>query len=153
MATSWLVGWLRRRGYIDATLRAMMVGGALIILPSILAWQMHSPWATLGLYACQLFSMAFALNLVGAAICDVAPNEWRASLYAIYLLVSSLAGLGLGPPVIGFFAQYLYGGNLGNALSTFMLIVSPCGILLLWLSQKAFQSAATEAAGWRDDKP
>lgn len=146
---TFIVGAFRKRGNVDAVLRTMILFAALIVPPAILSWQMGDADLFMLLYALELFCQSSVLNLVGAAICDVAPNQWRAKLYAIYLMVSSLVGLGLGPPVIGFLAQHFYGGNLGDAVSTYNAIVAPCGIVFLLMARKAFKAGALEARTWQ----
>ena len=139
---------LRRAGHLDANLRTMLIGSAIMILPATLAWQMPDPRLVILLSGLQSFGMTFALNLAGATFCDVTPNEKRGLVFSVYMLASVVVGLGAGPPVVAMLSQYVYHGDLANALSTTGLIATPAAFVLLLLSRRPFRRALAEAASW-----
>ncbi len=143
-----LAVWLRRAGYADANLRTMLTGTAMMILPATLAWQMPDPRLVVLLSGLTTFSLVFTLNFVGVAFCDVTPNEKRGLVYSVYLLISVILGLGVGPLIVAVLSQYLYHGNLANSLSTTAVLVAPAGLFLLILSRRHFNRALKDAAAW-----
>jgi MFS family permease len=147
--SSWMARYQRRKGRIDATLRTMRMGSALIVIPSILAWQAHTPYIALSLYTVQFFAMAFATCLVSTAVCDITPNEWRATVFAIYLLVTTLFGLGFGPTGIAFIGRLFFKGDLGNALSTFTAITTLTALGLWTIGGPYFRKAAIAGMAWQ----
>jgi MFS family permease len=143
-----LAVWLRRTGYADANLRTMLTGAAMIILPASLAWQMPDPRLVVPLSGLTTFSLVFTLNFVGVTFCDVTPNEKRGLVYSVYLLISVILGMGVGPLMVAVFSQYLYRGNLANSLSTTGLLFAPSGLILLLLSRRHFNRALKDAVAW-----
>jgi len=143
--TGWFVGHLRKKGRPDAVLRSMLLGACLMIIPAVLAWRMESPMLVVLMYGWQFFAQCFAHNLIGAAICDVAPNQWRGSLAAISLLGTTVVGLMVGPPGVAFLSQYFYAGSIPLALSTFGAILVPLGALFFLIGLKPFRRAVEQA--------
>ncbi len=145
---TWLSRRLRRAGHADASLRTMQLGAAMMIVPATLAWQMPVPWLVVPFSGLITFSLVFTLNFVGLAVCDVTPNEKRGLVFSLYLLISVILGLGLGPLLVAAISQYVYRGSLASALSTTSLLVAPAALLLLMLARRPFRRALAEAASW-----
>jgi hypothetical protein len=65
---------------------------------------------------------------------------------AIYLLVANMAGMGLGPLIIGFISEHLFDGptSLGKALALVTAVSLSIGIVLLLATRKAIIAAVQD---------
>ena len=100
LAGGWYCQSLARRGYRDAHFRVGLIT-SILALPSVILFPlMPTPeLAMLFLIPC-LFLQATMFGVAPAALQQLAPNEMRAQISAVYLFVINLIGLGAGPTVI-----------------------------------------------------
>jgi MFS family permease len=105
-------GWLserwQKRGMIDAPLRVAIpcaVGIVLILAPAMLM----PSWAlSLALIGVGYFFLVLPLGTGPAALQAIVPNQVRAQVGALFLLILNLGGLTLGPLLPGVFADYVF---------------------------------------------
>ncbi len=125
---------LRKRGYVDASLRACLLGGVFFAIFAVCGLLAPSPRTAL-----LFFSVAFFFSYVptvGAysAISEIAPPAIRASVAGLNALTSGVVATSLGPYLVGVFSDYLFpGARLGIrwALLTTMVISVLCGLALV----------------------
>src|SRR5690606_19793904 len=74
------------------------------------------------------------------------PASMRGRMTAIYLLVANMAGMGLGPLIIGFISEHLFDGptSLGKALALVTGMSLTIGVTLLLLTRKAIIAAVQD---------
>lgn len=99
---------LVRRGISDAPLR---VGAISALAVSVLVVAMtQAPSAGLALAAAVLllFAIAFPSGAGMAAVQLVVPNQLRARMTALFVLVSNLTAMLLGPPLVGVCTDYVF---------------------------------------------
>ncbi len=118
--------WIRR-GRTDAALRVGViaagvsaVGGALYLL---------APNGTLAAIALvpPVFALAMPFGAAPAALQEIVPNRMRGQTIAVYLFMTNMIGLGIGPTAIALFTDYVFADDL--ALRWSMLIVSSVAAL------------------------
>ncbi len=112
LAGGWYCQSLARRGYRDAHFRVGLIT-AILALPSVILFPlMPTPeLAMLFLIPC-LFLQATMFGVAPAALQQVAPNEMRAQISAVYLFVINLIGLGAGPTVIALVTDRVFHDDL-----------------------------------------
>ncbi len=103
-----LVLLLRRRGYIDASLRACLIGGILFAAFAVLGLLAPSPRGALA-----FFSVAFFFSYVptvGAysTISEIAPPTIRARVTGLNALIAGIVATSLGPYMVGALSDHLF---------------------------------------------
>ncbi|WP_419340583.1 spinster family MFS transporter [Achromobacter sp. PD1] len=104
----WLMDWLAKRGYSDAPLRAGVIGAAGMALPAVVFTQVDSLWWSVGLLLPAMFFASFPMPTSTAAMQILPPNQLRAQVSALFLLISNLIGLGLGTTAVAMLTDRLF---------------------------------------------
>ncbi|MFP5306056.1 MAG: spinster family MFS transporter [Gammaproteobacteria bacterium] len=116
-----------KRGEPDAALRVgvlaavlTMLGGALYLL---------APNGTLAAIALvpPVFALAMPFGAAPAALQEIVPNRMRGQTTAVYLFMTNMIGLGIGPTAIALFTDYVFADD--NMLRWSMLIVGSAACL------------------------
>ncbi|MEW6707860.1 MAG: MFS transporter [Pseudomonadota bacterium] len=92
--------WLLRRGMQDATLRTSMLGMALALPFLVCAPEVHSRLLSLALFAPAIFFASIFVSLGTSTIQLVTPNEMRAQVSALGLMLTTVLGSVLGPSLV-----------------------------------------------------
>lgn len=100
-----------------------------------------------------IFGLAMASATSSAALVHIAPAEYRAQISALYLLVISLVGLFLGPPLVAALTDYFFKDEsmIRYSLLIVTCIIGPIGLLALSLGHKHYRRSAIEADSWHND--
>ncbi len=143
----WIVDWLYARGMQDAHLRfySWLIAAAIPI--ALLAFNMHSFYSFIVIYALlQVFAIQFVVYL-GATLQLVTPEALRARTLAMFLGLFSLLGYGLGPPITAILTDYVYGdeSQLGLALLTINIVGLPITLICLRAALKQVPRAMARA--------
>ncbi|WP_035213494.1 spinster family MFS transporter [Achromobacter marplatensis] len=104
----WLMDWLAKRGYSDAPLRAGVIGAVGMALPAVAFTQVDSLWLSVGLLLPAMFFASFPMPTSTAAMQILPPNQIRAQVSALFLLISNLIGLGLGTTAVALLTDRLF---------------------------------------------
>ena len=143
----YFAGWLRSRGYVDGNVRVGLI--ALICLSpiGIAAPLVESPEVSLGLYCGFIFFASFPVGSQAAALQEITPNQLRAQVSAIYLFLTNIFGITLGPLVIAAFTDLVFVSDLQVNLSMSVVagITCPLGAFLFWLTLKPYRAAFVSA--------
>lgn len=137
----YVTDWLAKRGYADAKLRTGLIA-ALCLTPAIILYPLMSSGeaALLALLPVNIFA-SFSFGAATAAIQEVAPNQMRAQISALYLFVINLVGLGFGPTAVALTTDYVFGDE--NAVRYSLIIVGTIALLLaallFWLGLKPYR--------------
>lgn len=144
-----LIGWFDRLGYKDAALRAFGFALATGLTGSVIAFT-----ATKGIVvSAGIFLLYAGLNPVmtygSSALQLFVPAPLRGRMSALYLSVTSLAGLGMGPAIVGLVTEYGFGTGSGLRLALLMVsataLVGAFLLLLIALAPYRRAIAAREA--------
>ena len=140
--------WLRTRGYTDSNPRVGLIALTCLSPIGIAAPLMSSPVVSLALYCGFIFFASFPVGSQAAALQEITPNQLRAQVSAIYLFLSNICGIALGPLVIAFFTDIVFEGDLyvNLSMATVSGITCPLGALLFWLSLKPYRACFESAA-------
>jgi MFS family permease len=105
-------------------------------------------WLVNDLYvAVVLGIVAFSIQVAttstaGAALTDLVPNELRGQLSAVFLLVTGVAGIGLGPTSIALVTDHLFHSEVSVRYSM-IVVAAPClllAALLSWVGRRVYSN-------------
>jgi MFS family permease len=141
-------GVMRRRGWVDANVRASMLGFVMLV-PFAVAYPLVSdPFLALALVAGYNFFAGFPFGGGYAAIQEITPDRMRGQVAAIFALLVNIIGQGLGPTVVALFTNYLFRDEqaLQKSLALTAALAMPVGIALLWSGVRHYRSAILAVA-------
>lgn len=130
----------------DANLRVVVWAALLWIVPGVLGPLMPSEQGALWMAVPILFLMSSYFGPAIAALQTVTPNEMRAQASAVLLFAANLAGLGLGPPLVGAMTTHLLGGDqsLDVALSGLAAVFAPAAAWTAASGLAAYRSVRSQ---------
>jgi MFS family permease len=155
LSGGWLADWLYRRGLRDGHLRVIRIN-ALILTP-LFIFMALAPSLNLSLATMVIAMLVGTLHggAAGSALQLIAPSHLRARLAALYFLVVTLLGLGIGPTAIALITDRIFGDD--NALRYSIAIVTgvalPLSAIILSLGLKAFSQSVIRAEISLSDAP
>jgi len=138
-------GWLRdallKRGRTDGPMLAGLIGAIGLLLPAVAFTQVENLNASLALLVVAMFFASFPMPTSTAAMQMLAPNQMRAQISAVFLLVSNLIGLGVGTTVVALITDKVLASPkaVGVSMSIVNLVATLLAISLLWLGCAHFR--------------
>jgi len=151
-------GWLADRffrRYDDGYLRAGLVGLGFLVPGYALFALMPSPWLSLLLLVPATIGGAMPTTVATASLMQVAPNDMRAMVSALFYFVISMIGLGLGPTSVAMLTDYYFRDESMLRYSiTIVAFVAGLGAvaLLAWVRPHFGRSVAA-ARAWNGALP
>lgn len=144
----WIADRLSKRGRGDAipTIAALaLLLGAPFALFAPLA---SNATTSVLLVAPAVFFLAGAPTLATVAVQMVAPPRARAQLQSIYLMMTNIIGLGLGPTLTVFLSEWFFDGpeDIGLGLSAMVVVAGPLALVVLLLARRDFARRFHESA-------
>ena len=127
-AGRWADAWSKR--VADAPLRILLFG-ALVMIPCAAAAPLM-PTATLGFVFLGLATVGIGIvSAVGVlSVLEITPAAVRGQVVALYYMAISLSGLFLGPPVVGWLSDHVFGAQqLRWAMATLPLLFGALPLL------------------------
>lgn len=127
---------LRARGHLDANIIAGMVGGLLVIPVIVLIQFAPSANVALLLYIPAVILVNSPFGIAAAALPMIAPPHLRARVAAVYMLTGSV-GMLFGPPLAGFFNEFVFPeqDGLRYSMVTLTTLFGVLGGILLQLAR------------------
>ena len=144
----WLMDALARRGHADAPLRAGVIGAACMAAPAVAFTQVDSLWLSVGLLLPAMFFASFPMPTSTAAMQILPPNQLRAQVSALFLLISNLIGLGLGTTAVALLTDRWFRdpAAVGQSLSALIGAAAVACVVLLAMGCGSYRrSLAAEA--------
>ncbi|MBO9581354.1 MAG: MFS transporter [Sphingobium sp.] len=140
-AAGWLSDHLSARGYRDAPLRVAIGGFVIAGVTGSIAPLMPTSTGALALLAPTIFFGNFPYPCAAAAIQLITPNRARAQVSALYITVTTLVGLALGPIIIGAVTDYLFSDpqDIRYSLTLVVSLATPLMAGLLLLALRAYR--------------
>jgi hypothetical protein len=104
---------------------------------------------SLGLLVLAMFFASFPMPTSTAAMQTLSPNQMRAQISAVFLLISNLIALGIGTTLVALLTDQVFGSPkmVGMSMSAVNLIATLLAIGLLWLGCKQFRLSIAREAG------
>jgi len=130
----WLTDYLAKQGHQDAAMRTGVIGALGMAVPAVLFSQVDQLWLSVSLLVPAMFFASFPMPASTAAMQILAPNQVRAQVSAVFLLISNLLGLGLGTTLVALLTDRYFGSPaaVGSSMSLVIAGASVLTVLLLW---------------------
>lgn len=140
-----------QRGYSDTTMRVSLVGAVVILPASILTPIAFVDWLALALTAPLFLGIYILAGTLPTLIQTIAPNQIRARLSSVIIMLLNLIGLGLGPTVVALSTDNLFGDEaaLGYSMALVFSFTMAVGTLLLFKARAPFGLAVLAAQEWQ----
>lgn len=141
-AAGWLSDHFSARGYRDAPLRVAIGGFALAGVSGALAPLMPTANGAFALLAPTIFFGNFPYPCAAAAIQLITPNRARAQVSALYITLTTLVGLALGPIIIGAVTDFLFSDpqDIRYSLTLVVGLSTPLMIVLLLFAMPLYRA-------------
>jgi MFS family permease len=150
LAGSFWCTWLAKRGRIDAPLRTAVHSLWIAIPCGIAAPLAGDVDLSLALIAVLVFFLTFPQGTNVAAFQLITPNEMRAQVSAVFLLITNVFGLGLGATTVALLTDYVFGApeRINDSLALMTALVAIPSLCLLTLGLKPYRASIEEAENW-----
>jgi MFS family permease len=149
-----LGGWWAERlfaaGRKDANMRVVYLVTMPLIPAAILFPLMPTDTLAFAVLGVSLFLGSVGSGPANTAIQTVTPGRMRGTTTAIYIALYNVIGYGLGPLVVGWFNDHVFGEQgISASMVVLACISGPMGLLFAWLSLKPYtrEITAAEARG------
>lgn len=145
----WLNDWLLKKGRSDGPMLAGFIGAAGMLVPAVVFTQVDSVGLSLALLVVAMFFASFPMPTSTAAMQMLAPNQMRAQISAVFLLISNLIALGIGTTLVALLTDKVFGSPkaVGSSMSIVNLVATLLAAGLLWFGCRQFRlSLAREEA-------
>ena len=129
----WLSDRVARRGVLDAPLKVAAFGFIGCGLFGALAPLMPSAPLALALLAPAVFLSNIPYACAGTALQLIVPNRARAQVSAMYITMTTLIGLGVGPMIVGLMTDHLFPEPTGIRYSMAIVVGVAAPLLTLFL--------------------
>jgi hypothetical protein len=102
---------------------------------------------SLALVAVLVFFLTFPQGTNVAAFQLITPNEMRAQVSAVFLLITNVFGLGLGATTVALLTDYFFGApeRINDSLAMMTALVAIPALCLLTLGLKPYRASIQEA--------
>lgn len=139
----WLTDYLAKQGHQDAAMRTGVIGALGMVVPAVLFPQVDQLWLSVTLLVPAMFFASFPMPASTAAMQILAPNQVRAQVSAVFLLISNLLGLGLGTTLVALLTDRYFGSPaaVGSSMSLVIAGASALTVLLLWRGCHRFRES------------
>ena len=152
LASGWLTDWLTRRGHTDAALRAGVIGGLGLVIPSALFPLIGDLSTTLLMFGAAMFFASFPMATSAAALQWMAPNQMRAQVTALFFLFMNLLGITGGATLVALCTDYVFRDDaaVGFSMAIIAGAAGLVGAVLLLVGLKSYRTTVamlSRAAG------
>ncbi len=140
---------LMARGVLDAYPRVMMWAAVAAVVPMVAAPLASGATGALALIALGVFATGATTGVSAAAVQFITPSRLRGQMGAIYVLLASIAGIGLGPTTVAFLTDYVFGDEqaLRYSLAAISAVTLPGAVLCLALVLPYYRRSAVANEG------
>lgn len=136
----WIADRLAKKGRGDAIPLVAAVALAIGAPFALLAPLAGDAETAVLLVAPAIFFLAGAPTLATVAVHMVAPIRARAQLQGVYLMLTNIVGLGMGPTLTALISKWFFDGpqDIGLGLAVMAAVASPVALVVLILARRDF---------------
>jgi MFS family permease len=140
--SGWLTDRLTQRGRLDAPLIVAGYGFVGCGVFGVLAALMPTAPLALMLFAPAIFLSNMPFACAATSIQLITPNRARAQVTAIYIMLTTLVGLGIGPVVIGLMTDHLFRDPADVRYSLAIVVGLPAPIMftLMMIARRPYRA-------------
>ncbi len=138
---------LARRGVLDAPLKVAAFGFVGCGVFGALAPLMPTPALAITFLVPAIFLSNTPYACAGTAIQLITPNRARAQMSAVYITLTTLIGLGVGPLVVGLMTDHVFHdpAQIRYSLAIVVALPAPIMFTLLMLARKPYRALRATA--------
>lgn len=145
--TGILIDRWRSAGREDAAFRVLAIGFVAMVPTSALPFYMPGPWTAFVMLGISTIAIGVVTAAGIVALLSITPGTSRGTIVALYYMVISIAGLGLGPTTVGLLSTRLFGEEeLRTAIAAIPILFGLIPLLLLPLIGRAYRRRLAEMA-------
>jgi MFS family permease len=152
LTVGWTISRLAKRGHSDGPVIASLLHSTALMIFGPLTMLAPTPMLFVAPYiAFNLFAnWSTASALTGLS--QIAPNELRGQVVALYTLLTGLVSLTVGAFSVGYLNDHVFTGNGGIApsLATVFGVCGLLGVIVLSTGRPAFRAASARAQAWAE---
>ena len=137
-----LSDWLAMRGMGDAKIQIAILANLFTLIP-IVAYPLVADDMTAIALVAAYYLFAAATTPMGAAIVqEITPPRMRGQIYAVFLFVSTLVGMGFGPLSIALITDNVFGdpADLRYSLAMVPLVTVSLGLVFLLAARRRYRA-------------
>lgn len=142
MFWGWLIDHYNQQGRHDMPFVVTQAGLGLLVVASVVFPLMPSVWAAFVIS--QVANIGFTMVTAGGitALLAILPSELRGQAVALYYMVISMTGLLIGPSVVPFFTDFVFGDEslIRYSMSLVPLLYSGTILLFSGVIGKAYRA-------------
>lgn len=147
-ASGWLSDRWTQRGRRDAPLTIMFIGALLMTPFYAIAPLMPGPWIAFVLLNIGGVGMMMLTAVSVTALLNITPAAIRAQIIATYYMTISLTGLFIGPTMVGFLSQHVYGEErLNLAVASIPVLFGAIPLLLIPVTRRLYVEHTCRLSG------
>ena len=141
----WMSDQLARRGRTDAPLVVAAFGFVGCGVFGALAPLMPNAVGALAMLAPAIFLSMMPFPCAGAAIQLIVPNRARGQVTALYITITTLVGLSIGPIVVGLMTDHVFRdpADIRYSMSIVVGLAAPLMFMLLLAARKPYRLLRT----------
>jgi MFS family permease len=141
--TGWLIDRFFGRGVKDAHLRIYKYAALLAAPICVAAVSGANPWFFLCMVTLTQICIASVASVGNATLQIVLPGHLRGRFAALYLFISIVLGIGLGPSLIAAVTDFVFHDDnmLGASMALVAVILLPLAALMFALGQSSMRKA------------
>ncbi|HTM96527.1 MAG TPA: MFS transporter [Croceibacterium sp.] len=150
LSGGWLAERMALKGIKDANMRMVYYVTIPLIPVAVLFPLVDQQWLAFALVGASLMLGSMGSGPANAAIQGVTPGRMRGTTTAIYIAIYNVIGYGLGPLIVGWFNDNVFGEQgIASSMVVLAVIAGPLGLICAWLSLKPYarEIEAAEARG------
>jgi MFS family permease len=138
----WMSDRLARRGELDAPLKVAAFGFIGCGVFGALAPLMPNAIAALAMLAPAIFLSMMPYPCAGTAIQLIVPNRARGQVTALYITVTTLVGLSVGPIVVGVMTDHVFKNpaDIRYSMAIVVSIAAPLMFILLMAARRPYRA-------------
>ena len=139
----WLNDWFIQKGRKDAPMITGVIGIVGLIIPMIAFTQVSELWLSVTLLVPAMFFASFPMPISTTAMQMLAPNQIRAQISAVFLLISNLVAVGIGTTLVALMTDKIFGNPLMVGMSLSIVAACSCVMAFILLKKgcKAFSAS------------
>ena len=137
---------LRSRAFQDGRLIVMVGSGLLVVPPALAAPLIGDARMALLLMLATMFLTTVLLTSAAPAVQELLPNRMQGTIIALYSLVITLIGLGLGPTAVALASDHIFRGEhrIGVSLACISCLSTAASLLLGWSALRSYPTYLNE---------
>jgi len=142
-SSGWLIDRLLVKGLVEGPILAALAGVVLFAFALPAYALAPGVGAAMGAATLLAFAQSYPYGIASASLALVTPPELRGQVTALYLLISNLLGLSLGPLLVALMTEHVFHNDqcVGVSLAILPCLTAPFAIAALWSCRKPYAEA------------